>query len=123
MGTWGFEPWENDIAADWFGNTWDECSLPGIIERTLNTEIDEYTFAEIRAAAHVMVALGRVYIWPISKLREHLKLAVEKLGAIAAMDVCRETPELAAAIDRDMTELRTRLSNLRGGGESEFGNA
>lgn len=56
------------------------------IEKAMKTkEVEEYA-GRIRAAAYVLVAVGRVYIWPVGDLDRHLKLAIEKLEAISGLD-------------------------------------
>jgi hypothetical protein len=66
--------------------------------------VEEYA-GQIRAAAYMLVALGRVYIWPINDLDRHLRLAIEKLEAISQLEDYQGDPAIAAEI----AELRSRL--------------
>ena len=105
MGTWGTAAWDNDDAADWFGNLFAATKLAARVEKTLKKkDVQEYA-GEIRAAAYMLVALGRVYIWPVEDLDRHLKLAIKKLEAIHALDDYQDDPTIASEI----AELRSRL--------------
>ena len=109
MGAWGTAAWENDGAADWFGDTFDATGLARHVEETLNGDVDD-ACEEIRAAAYLLVALGRVYIWPVDDLDRHLALAIGKLEAIRALEMDQEVPEFVAAIDQEIEVLRSRHS-------------
>jgi hypothetical protein len=107
MGAWGMEPWENDGAAEWFGDVMENSDLPLMVEAALVLDADEYS-EDIRAAAYVLLSLGRVFIWPVDKLDEHLKLAIDKLRQIAAMEVYAEAG-FAPVIEKEIAELESRL--------------
>ena len=105
MGAWGEAAWDNDDAADWFGELFAATKLAQRVEKALKTkDVEEYA-AKIRAAAYVLVALGRVYIWPPEDLQRHLRLAIEKLEAVARTPDWEGEPAIAAEI----AELRSRL--------------
>ena len=105
MGAWGTAAWDNDDAADWFGDLFAATKLAARVEKTLKKkDVEEYA-GEIRAAAYMLVALGRVYIWPVEDLDRHLKLAIKKLEAIHALDDYQDDPTIASEI----AELRSRL--------------
>jgi hypothetical protein len=105
MGAWGTAAWDNDDAADWFGDLFAATKLAARVEKTLNTkDVEEYA-GQIRAAAFVLLALGRVYIWPIDHLDRHLRLAIEKLEAISKLEDYEGEESIAAEI----AELRSRL--------------
>jgi hypothetical protein len=70
MGSWGIKPYENDSAADWFGDLWEEFPLPSKVEETLKLDVDD-SHEEIRAAAHVVLQLGDTYIWPADSIDRH----------------------------------------------------
>jgi hypothetical protein len=105
---WGFAAWDNDSAADWFGDMFDATALARYVEQTLNRDVQECP-DEIRAAAYVMVALGRVYIWPIKDPDRHLKLAVSKLEEVKKVSEYQDSPELVKAIDDEIAILKSRL--------------
>lgn len=106
MGAWGTAPWDNDAAADWFGDLFAATKLAARVEKTLKKkDIEEYA-GEIRAAAYVLVALGRVYVWPVDDLDRHLRLAIEKLEAISRLADYEGDPTIAA----EVSELRSRLA-------------
>lgn len=105
MGAWGSNAWDNDDAADWFGDLFAATKLAQRVEKALKTkDVEEYA-GKIRAAAYVLVALGRVYVWPVDDLERHLKLAIEKLTAISEFEDYQGDPNIAAEI----AELRSRL--------------
>jgi hypothetical protein len=105
MGAWGTAAWDNDDAADWFGDLFATTKLAARVEKALQEEdVEEYA-GKIRAAAFVLVALGRVYIWPIDDLHRHLRLAIEKLEAISKLEDYEGDKSIAAEI----AELQSRL--------------
>jgi hypothetical protein len=108
MGAWGTAAWDNDAAADWFAEVFDATGLAKYVEEALDRDLDDY-YEEIRAAAHVVVLLGRVYVWPIHDLDGHLELAISKLEAIKAMGIYEDAPEFEIEIDKDIETLRSRL--------------
>ena len=108
MGAWATAAWDNDGAADWFGDMFDATGLAKYVEETLERDVQEY-HDEIRAAAYMVVALGRVYIWPINDLDDHLALAISKLEEIRALEIYQEAPDFMKAIDEEIAVLRSRL--------------
>jgi len=82
MGAWGEEPWDNDSAADWFGDLWE------------GTPMGERTLEALRSGeGEVMVAalwfctqLCRVYVWPIDHLDETLDAAIAAADQLLAGD-------------------------------------
>src|SRR5262249_17257550 len=63
MSAWGTAAWDSDAAADWFGDMFEATGLAKYVEETLEREPEEDTYEEIRAAAYMLVALGRVSVW------------------------------------------------------------
>lgn len=108
MGAWGTAAWDNDSAADWFNDVIDATGLAGHVEEALNRDpVDDPDV--IRAAAFLLVQLGRVYIWPVDDLDRHLALAVRQLEAVRELESFREADGFVAAIDAEIAELRTRF--------------
>jgi hypothetical protein len=108
MGGWGELPWDNDGAADWFGDLFDKTKLAAEVERTLKLDVED-CYEEIRAAASVLVFLGRVYVWPVHDLDRHLTLAADRLEEICRVDEIAESPELIEEIRAEIEELRSRI--------------
>jgi hypothetical protein len=108
MGAWATAAWDNDGAADWFGDMFDATGLVEYVEETLQRNVQEY-HEQVRAAAYMLVALGRVYVWPIDDLDNHLALAVAKLEEIKALEIYREVPKFEIAIDEEIAVLKSRL--------------
>jgi len=108
MGAWGYLPWDNDSAADWYGDLLDETKVADKVEATLKLDVTDH-YEEIRAAAGMVVMLGQVYIWPIDKLDAHLALAASKLEEILTLGEIQESPELTETIRGEIQELRSRI--------------
>ena len=108
MGVWGHLPWDNDGAADWFDGLFTKTKLAKHVEDTLKLDVAS-SHEEIRAAASVMLLLGRDYIWPIHDLDRHLSLAADKLEEIGRLDEVMESQELVNEIQGEIQELRSRI--------------
>jgi hypothetical protein len=78
------------------------------VEDTLKLSV-ENSHDEIRAAASVLLFLGRVYTWPVHDLDRHLTLAADRLEEVSRLDVIAESPELVEEIRAEMEELRSRI--------------
>ena len=112
MGAWGKAPWDNDDAADWFGDLFAATKLADRVETTLKMEdVEEYA-GRIRAAAYLLVALGRVYVWPVTDLDRHLRLAIEKLEAISSLPDYEGDPALRRDMRRRSATVRTSAAAL-----------
>ena len=111
MGTWGTKPWQDDIAADWFGNMMDSTGLAKYVEKTMRQELDEddpySTASEIRAAASVLVLLGHVCVWT-EDLENHLKLAISRLEEILPKNYSNRNKE---QIQAEINVLKARLDD------------
>jgi hypothetical protein len=108
MGAWGYAPWDDDSAADWFGDLFDEIPLATKVEETLNLDPEEYA-AEIRAGASLLVMLGRTYVWPVDDIDRHLQLAITQMKKVRA--VYDNEPEFADAIAEEIAVLQSRQAN------------
>lgn len=107
MGAWGMAPWENDAADDWFADVMENSRLPSMVEAALVLDAEEH-HEDVRAAAYVLCSLGRIFIWPVDKLDDHLKLAIEKLRQIAAMEIYAEAG-FGPVIQEEISLLEARL--------------
>jgi hypothetical protein len=108
MGAWGKLPWDNDGAADWFDDLFGKTKLAKQVEDTLKLD-PAGSHEEIRAAASVLLFLGRVYIWPVHDLDRHLMLAADRLDEASRLDEIAESPELVEEIRAEIQELRSRI--------------
>src|SRR5262249_26435725 len=105
MGAWGSAPWDNDLAADWFGELFEATKLARRVEKTLNhRDLEEYA-PEIRAAACLLIARGPTHGGPADDLERHLTLAISRLEAIRELADYEGMPE----IDQEIAILRSRL--------------
>ena len=107
MGMWAFEPWGNDEAADWFGDFMDGTQLRKEWLKGINADPVESP-GVVRAAAALFVMLGRVYVWPIKTFDEDLELTIASLSALVEAGEYAEPPELVAAIEQEVAELKSR---------------
>jgi len=108
MGAWDKFPWDNDAAADWFDKLFNQTKLAKHVEDTLNLDVSN-DHEEIRAAASVLLFLGRPYIWPVHDLDRHLTLAAGQLEKISVLEEITESPEFVDQIRAEIQELRSRI--------------
>jgi hypothetical protein len=116
MSAWGKLPWDNDGAADWFGALFEKTKLTKQVEDTLNLNVQD-SHEEIRAAASVLLFLGRDYIWPVNDIDRHLALAADRLEEVSRVAVIAESPEFVDEIRAEIQELRGRIKTP---GSSQF---
>lgn len=112
MGAWGVAPWDSDSAADWYGDLFDELPLAAKVEETLKADPEEYA-EEIRAAAALLIMLGRTYMWPVDDMDRHLELAIAQMEKVQA--TYEDEPELASAVAEEIAVLKSRLANNQDG--------
>ena len=110
MGAWGYAPWDADSAADWFGDLFDHVPLAKKVEETLALDPEEYA-AEIRAAASLLIMLGRTYVWPIDDIDRHLDLAISQMEKVQA--VYEDNPDFASAVAEEIVVLKSRRANAK----------
>ena len=107
MGMWDVKPWDNDEAADWFGDLMDRTQLRQEWLKGIKADPAENP-GVVRAAAALFVMLGRVYVWPIKTFDQDLELTIASLAPVVEAGEYAETPELVAAIEQELTELKSR---------------
>jgi hypothetical protein len=119
MGTWGVEPWEDDEAADWFADMFQDLKVENI---QAALQFDD-NFAEIRAACYVLQTLGRVYIWPVEHLDELkvlLDTGIELLTNILNppdqawdyLELWDNDPEIITSVQQQLAELKERRAGI-----------
>lgn len=108
MSTWGIDAWDNDHAADWFGDLLAKTELAKRVEEALNLDASDNPEV-VRAAAYVMIALGRNYIWPVDVLDKHLALAISKLEELKTLYDQEDALDIVDAIDTEIEQLESRL--------------
>ena len=105
---WDYKPWDNDGAADWYGDLMDNTKLRDTwLEGIKEDPIDSPDV--VRAAAGLFIMLGRVYIWPIDNYHSDLELTISQLGKVAENEEYKEVPELIEIISGELNELESRL--------------
>jgi hypothetical protein len=108
MGCWGVKSWENDGAADWFGDLWDEFPVPQKVEETLKLDVHDF-HEEIRAAVYVLLQFGDVYRWPVADIDKHCELAAKRLEEMLQSEIY-EDEEFRNQIRQEIEILRSRVS-------------
>lgn len=115
MGYWGNAPWDNDYAADWFGAVVDETKIGDVIDRTLSKSVDCFNCDEIRGAISLFILMGRVYVYDIYKLGDHLErcilknLELKKFWSEGGWD---GDPEVGQWLDFELAVLQRRANNV-----------
>jgi hypothetical protein len=107
MGMWASAPWDNDEAADWYGDLMDRTKLRERWLEGINEDTDDSP-GVVRAAGALFVMLGRVYIWPIKTFDADLEIAIEALSKVARTEEYKESSELALLVETEIEELKTR---------------
>jgi hypothetical protein len=74
------DPWDNDSAADWFGDLWRDTP---IVDRVLEVLRDDAGEATV-AALWLCSELCRVYIWPVDRIDETIEAAIAAAERILA---------------------------------------
>lgn len=88
----GYAPWQDDTAADWFADLQNRTGLAECIAATLEQDVDSVSSIEIRAAAFVLLMLGRNSVWPYEYRIKQLNLAAEKLQECANLERAENSP-------------------------------
>jgi len=108
MGCWGVKPYENDGAADWFGDLWEEFPVPKKVEETLKLDIQDF-HEEIRAADYVLLQFGDTYCWPVGDIDRHCELAATRLQEMLDSGIY-EDEAFQTQIKQEIATLRSRVS-------------
>lgn len=112
MGAWGMDPWDNDTAADFFGDLWQDTPVIDRVLETLRGEGDESTVAALWLCSE----LCRVYVWPIERLDETLDAAIAAAERILAGEdeeglvEMWDDPDFTAQIEGFLETMRARRS-------------
>lgn len=115
MGYWGSAPWENDYAACWFDNLFQETGLLSRVEKTLQLEIDENTKDEIWGAIMLFISLGRMNVYSVDLLPAHLELCLKKNRQLREHWISEDgemTAEVVAWLDFEFRLLERRHKQL-----------
>jgi|APSaa5957512622_1039677.scaffolds.fasta_scaffold137065_2 hypothetical protein len=79
MGAWDNTIWGNDSAADWFCELFEKTKLREKVRECLEMDMNLYC-EDIRAAAYILIVLGRTYIWSgVQDLDDDLSLAIKRM--------------------------------------------
>ncbi|MBO0933304.1 hypothetical protein [Fibrella aquatilis] len=114
---WEIQPWDNDVAADWFSSIMDKSKLAVLVRKTLTLAVGETIDPEhspkLRSAAYFLLHLGYVYVWPIEKLDDDLTLAIQALKVVLAdQDYCYST-EMTNQVKTEIRLLEDRLNKYK----------
>lgn len=111
---WGYEPWDNDRAADWFAEVIGDAGLATSVRTTLQKVValeyidDEATI--VRAACYCLLKFGHVYVWPINDLKADLQLGITALEKVLEEE---ENEKIKSLINLEIAELQTRLLKIK----------
>lgn len=97
MGMWDIEPWDNDTAADWFGELFDKTTLRNAWLTGIQAD-PSYDPETVRAAAWLFTELGRVYVWPITQLDADLDRTIVALEHVLESEIIMDNVELFAKV-------------------------
>jgi hypothetical protein len=122
MGAWGFEPWADDLAADWFHSFFRDVNANARIRRAFK---DRNDLPVIRAACFVLGTLGRAGVWPgdLGELKHLLDEGVSLLSRVARpsaadrqdndfLEYWDDDPDFLRAVRAQVVELRKRRTEL-----------
>lgn len=119
MGAWDVEPWDNDTAADWFGDFFDDLKIEKLQEAFKH--YDDYD--TIRAACYVLQSLGRIYVWPgerLDDLKPLLEKGIEHLTNMIEppnddwdfLELWDDNPEVVESVRQQIAELKARRTGI-----------
>ncbi|WP_458689488.1 hypothetical protein [Nocardia tengchongensis] len=113
MGAWASAPWQNDAAADWFGDVFEGIDIDARIDDAFEHD-DDYDRA--RAACYLLAVLGHGTVWPgdLERLDGHLERGVELLTEMIEpesefRELWEDDPEVIEAVRAEIAELAARL--------------
>jgi hypothetical protein len=119
VGTWGHEPWDNDNAADWYGDFFQDLKVDSLNEVFAVEEDDS---DEFRAACFVLQTLGRGYVWPAKRHKDLVSLLDRAIVRLEAMikpgseflDEWNNSPQVVESVKWQIDELKARRASIRG---------
>lgn len=116
MGTWGYEAWSSDEAADFFKKAFKDSG----IERHLSEGL-KYSdaYAEIRAVSYLLIYLAKnAYTWPFTQelRKELIEKAIERMEAMLIpgsdfQQLCVGDGNMNKAIEQDLALLKEIFSS------------
>lgn len=132
MGAWGYKYYENDSAADWFAEFWENPDCDGIITRVAEFNSDnEEDITFIRAVAHLFSFFDNFFIMPEPLADEHERLSRRIIEILEnPIDPTHEyhqsfvaawgdDEEFVAEIRNDIDKLTTAVQRLYGDEQDE----
>jgi hypothetical protein len=105
VGAWGEQPWENDSAADWFGDLWDGTPIVERVHAGLRSEDSFEAVAALWTCSH----LCRVYVWPVATIDDTLELGISAADRILSGD----DDEGFLSLWDDRPDIRQQIEDLR----------
>jgi hypothetical protein len=119
MGVWGIEPWDNDMASDWFVAFFRGIDVDKRIEEALQLGYNDEVY-ELRAACYILETLGRTYVWPgnIERQDQYLRTGIALLSEVNDpktewgkyfLDWWNNDSEMIASVKRQIEALTARL--------------
>lgn len=123
MGTWNYNPWENDEAADWFQEFWKQQNFAVLINEINQFDPTEERYDAFRAACYLLQTLGNPYIWPAEHLAELKPLIQHAISILTQMidptnedwgflDMWGGSADVIKAVEEQIDAQKTRLGEL-----------
>lgn len=111
MGTWGYAPWDNDSAADWFSEL-DKKPITTLIPEGLEG-LASGSIANRIAAAWLLSTVARNHVYPSEFRENHVKMAIKTLEAIGEdwYEEWDDTPRARRMVQKLLTSLRDPARN------------
>jgi hypothetical protein len=107
------DPWDNDSAADWFGDLWRDTPIVDRVLEVLREDAGEATVAALWLCSE----LCRVYIWPVDRFDETVDAAIAAAERILAGEdeeglvEMWDDPDFNAQIEGFLETMRSRAAN------------
>jgi hypothetical protein len=124
MGAWGSEPWDNDLAADWFHSFFKGIDANARIRKAFK---DPNDIPVIQGGCFLLGCLGRPYVRPgdLNELKQLLDQGISLLSRMAKptaedlenddfLEYWEDAPEFLKAMQGQLTQLRKRRAELQG---------
>lgn len=111
MGHWGFQPWENDSAADWLDQFAEQADLSTRVKAGLSLPLDQID--EVRAAAHLLLNFSKLGLISTDATGQLVELAIHRLNEAVESGVFTN-PDFVRIVTGELAQLRGLLAHADG---------
>lgn len=117
MGAWDVQPWDNDEAADWFGDFFAGVNFDERLDAVFDDSNVDYETDQVRAACYILQVLGRIYVWQgdVNRLGSHLDRGIRHLQRMVdpADEICQELQEMWGDDSEVFDSIKAQISELQ----------